>query len=219
MLGEAAKTAPDAQRYLAAYARRDRSNRRRERWPRGTCIEERPGLSIKLSALHPRYEIAQRQRVLAELVPAVDRVSPAAAARAGHRRHDGRGGVRTGSTLSLGALRARCAATPRSTGWDGLGLAVQAYQKRAAARVRLARRRSPARSGRRIMVRLVKGAYWDGAGDQACAEPGIQTCYPVYTRKGQYGCLIPWLRATLFAADPAISSIRSSRPTNAHTVA
>ena len=150
MLGEAAKTAPDAQRYLAAYhdaiAAAGAESAGRE-----GGIEERPGLSIKLSALHPRYEIAQRQRVLAELLPRLIDLAGAAARAGIPITLDAEESDRL--TLSL-ELFERVAREPALAGWDGLGLAVQAYQKRAPGGVRLACRRSPA---------IRAGASWCGS--------------------------------------------------------
>src|SRR6202048_1936675 len=154
MLGEAAHTAADAARYAAAYdgaiAAIGASAGRRD-------VVEAPGISVKLSALHPRYEMAQRDRVLAKMSLVLLDLA----------RHARRGGI--GLTLdaeeadrlelSLDLLE-MLALAPELAGWDGLGLAVQAYQKRALPLIEwladLAQR-----GRRRLMVRLVKGAYWD----------------------------------------------------------
>jgi len=174
MLGEAARTAADAARYFSAYdnaiAAIGRSAARRD-------IAEAPGISIKLSALHPRYEMAQRDRVLRELSPRLLEL-------ACHARQ-----ARIGFTidaeeadrleLSLDLVEELVLA-PDLAGWNGLGLAVQAYQKRALPVIDwladLARR-----SDRQLMVRLVKGAYWDSEIKRA-QERGLEG-YPVYTRK------------------------------------
>jgi RHH-type proline utilization regulon transcriptional repressor/proline dehydrogenase/delta 1-pyrroline-5-carboxylate dehydrogenase len=174
MLGEAAHTAADAARYLAAYedaiAAIGGSAAGRE-------ATEAPGISVKLSALHPRYEMAQRDRVLAELTPRLSALA--------HRARDAGIGFTIDAEeadrldLSLDLVEA-LALAPGLAGWDGLGLAVQAYQKRALPLIDwladLARR-----GRRRLMVRLVKGAYWDSEIKRS-QERGLEG-YPVYTRK------------------------------------
>jgi RHH-type proline utilization regulon transcriptional repressor/proline dehydrogenase/delta 1-pyrroline-5-carboxylate dehydrogenase len=174
MLGEGARTAADAARYLAAY---------------GTAIDaigasagdralpERPGISVKLSALHPRFEPVSRQRVLKELVP--DLLGLARKA----RHHDLNLTVDAEEAdrleLSL-AVIAAVLADPSLRGWDGFGLAVQAYQKRAGAVIDWLAQTARALD-RRLMVRLVKGAYWDSEIKRA-QERGLAD-YPVFTRK------------------------------------
>src|SRR5215469_5318241 len=174
MLGEAAHTAADAARYAAAY---DGAIAAIGRSVAGRGVTEAPGISIKLSALHPRYEMAQRERVLSELPPLL----------LGLARHTKQVGIgltidaEEADRLDLSLDLFETLALARDlAGWDGLGLAVQAYQKRALAVVEwladLARR-----SGRRLMVRLVKGAYWDSE-IKRTQEHGLDE-YPVYTRK------------------------------------
>ena len=174
MLGEAAHTAADAARYAAAYD--DAIAAIGRSWG-GRMIAEAPGISIKLSALHPRYEMAQRNRVLSEL-------SSILLGLARHARGAGIGLTIDAEEadrldLSLDLFEA-LALSPDLADWDGLGLAVQAYQKRALPVIEwladLARR-----SGRRLMVRLVKGAYWDSE-IKRTQELGLDG-YPVYTRK------------------------------------
>jgi RHH-type transcriptional regulator, proline utilization regulon repressor / proline dehydrogenase / delta 1-pyrroline-5-carboxylate dehydrogenase len=174
MLGEAAHTAADAARYAAAY---DNAIAAIGRSAAGRAIAEAPSISIKLSALHPRYETAQRDRVLAEMSPVLLRL-------ARHARQVGIGLTIDAEEadrldLSLDLFEA-LALVPDIAGWDGLGLAVQAYQKRALPVIEwladLARR-----SERRLMVRLVKGAYWDSE-IKRTQERGLDG-YPVYTRK------------------------------------
>ena len=174
MLGEAAHTAADAARYLAAY---EHAIVAIGRAAAGRAVEEAPGISVKLSALHPRYEMAQRERVLAE-------VTPRLLALAGAARDAGIGLTIDAEEadrldLSLDLIEA-LALAPELAGWDGLGLAVQAYQKRALPLIDwladLARR-----GRRRLMVRLVKGAYWDSEIKRS-QERGLDGC-PVYTRK------------------------------------
>jgi RHH-type transcriptional regulator, proline utilization regulon repressor / proline dehydrogenase / delta 1-pyrroline-5-carboxylate dehydrogenase len=174
MLGEAAMTAEDAARYLGSYeAAIDAIGAASG----GRGVYEGPGISIKLSALHPRYVHAQRSRVMAELYPRVR----ALAGRA--RRHEI--GINIDAEeadrldISLDLLEALCG-EPTLAGWNGIGFVVQAYQKRSPVvvdyLVDLARRTS-----RRLMVRLVKGAYWDAEIKRAQVE-GLDG-YPVYTRK------------------------------------
>jgi RHH-type proline utilization regulon transcriptional repressor/proline dehydrogenase/delta 1-pyrroline-5-carboxylate dehydrogenase len=179
MLGEAAFTAADAQRYFEAYERAiDAIAAHRADGDATTpSVFGRPGISIKLSALHPRYEYAQRERVLAELTPRVQSLA--------ERARRGDVGVTLDAEeadrleLSLDVFE-RVFASAALQGWEGLGLAVQAYQKRAPFVIEwlaeLARRH-----GRRVMVRLVKGAYWDSEVKRAQMQ-GLAG-YPVYTRK------------------------------------
>ncbi len=137
----------------------------------------RPSVSIKLSALHPRYELAQHRRLQAELLPRL--LELLADARAGRITVtiDAEEADRLEPSLDLFE---HLAAAPALGGWDGLGLAVQAYQKRAIHVIAwledLARRHR-----RRIPVRLVKGAYWDTEIKRA-QEQGFDD-YPVFTRK------------------------------------
>src|SRR5215469_12628447 len=174
MLGEAARTAADAERYFAAY---DHAIAKIGRSAPNRDIAEAPGISIKLSALHPRYEMAQRDRVLAEMLPRLLEL-------AGHARRAGIGftiDAEEADRLELSLdIFERLALAPDLAGWDALGLAVQAYQKRALPLIEwladLARR-----GGRRLTVRLVKGAYWDSEIKRA-QERGLDD-YPVFTRK------------------------------------
>ena len=172
MLGEAARTAADARRYFEAY---DRAIAAIGAASQGRGPQAGPGISIKLSALHPRYEWAQRDRVMAELVPRLVALAEQA------KRHDI--GVTIDSEeadrLDL-MLDVLAAVGDALKGWDGFGLALQAYQKRAPAVIDWLAGES-ARSGRRWMVRLVKGAYWDTEVKRA-QERGLEG-YPVYTRK------------------------------------
>ncbi|MBM3386410.1 MAG: trifunctional transcriptional regulator/proline dehydrogenase/L-glutamate gamma-semialdehyde dehydrogenase, partial [Betaproteobacteria bacterium] len=174
MLGEAALTAADAQRYFEAYEQAIHAIGQSAAG-QGVCAG--PGISIKLSALHPRYSRAQQQRVLGELLPRVHRLAALA------RRYDIGLNIDAEEAerldLSLDLLEALCA-SPELQGWQGLGFVVQAYQKRAPFVIDflldLARR-----SGLRLMVRLVKGAYWDS--EIKRAQQDGQSDYPVYTRK------------------------------------
>ena len=174
MLGEGARTAIDAERYLAAY--RDAVTAIGGTVA-GADIHAAPGVSIKLSALHPRYEYAQRDRVMAELVPRVGELARAAMECGVSLCIDAEESERL--LISLEVFEA-VKLGPDLKDWPGLGLAVQAYQKRApdviAAVEGIARD-----SGSPVMVRLVKGAYWDSEIKRAQQE-GLAD-YPVYTRK------------------------------------
>ncbi|MBV9863549.1 MAG: bifunctional proline dehydrogenase/L-glutamate gamma-semialdehyde dehydrogenase PutA [Alphaproteobacteria bacterium] len=174
MLGEAARTAADAERYRRSYAQAIAAIGARVA---GCPTTEAPGISIKLSALHPRYEPAQRDRVLPELRPRVTGLARQAAAAGIGFTIDAEEADRL--ELSLDLVEA-LALAPELKGWDGLGLAVQAYQKRALPVIDWAVDLAE-RAGRRLMIRLVKGAYWDSEIKRA-QERGLDG-YPVYTRK------------------------------------
>ncbi|OJU27174.1 MAG: bifunctional proline dehydrogenase/L-glutamate gamma-semialdehyde dehydrogenase [Nitrobacter sp. 62-13] len=174
MLGEGARTTADAERYFNSYAAAI------EAIGRGASdnpLPDRPGISVKLSALHPRYEAVSRARVMAELVPRVVDLAARAKARDLNFTVDAEEADRL--ELSLDVIAAVAAAASLS-GWSGFGLAIQSYQKRASAVIDyiddLARRLN-----RRMMVRLVKGAYWDTEIKRA-QERGLDG-YPVFTRK------------------------------------
>ena len=174
MLGEAARTAEDAERYVGAYSAAIAAIAGR---CRGGDARVNPGISVKLSALHPRYETAQRERVMAELVPR-------AAALARQARAAGMGfnvdaEEQDRLELSLDVIEA-VLREPDLAGWNGFGAVVQAYGRRAPEVLdwfgALA-----GRLGRQVTVRLVKGAYWDSEVKRAQVL-GV-TEYPVYTRK------------------------------------
>ena len=153
MLGEAARTAADADRYLGAYLHAiDQVGASAT----ASGVFSGPGVSVKLSALHPRYEVMQRERVLSELLPRFIAVAERARARGIALTMDAEEADRLELSLDVFEAAARASSL---TGWDGLGLAVQAYQKRAVHVIawldELART-----TKRRIPVRLVKGAYW-----------------------------------------------------------
>lgn len=176
MLGEGARTERDAERYLAAYTHAIDAIAAQAQ---GDSPAERDGISIKLSALFSRYEELQRERVFAELLPRVWALVERAAPAGLNLTIDAEEVERLELSLDVfEALAERIAVHhPR---WTGFGLAVQAYQTRALAVVdevaAIARRH-----GLRFMVRLVKGAYWDGEVKRA-QELGMAG-YPVYTRK------------------------------------
>jgi RHH-type proline utilization regulon transcriptional repressor/proline dehydrogenase/delta 1-pyrroline-5-carboxylate dehydrogenase len=208
MLGEAAMTAADAARYLAAYERAIHAI--------GTAaarrgIYEGPGISIKLSALHPRYSRAQAERVMAELLPRLLHLARLARGYDIGLNIDAEEADRL--EISLDLLEALCA-DPELAGWGGIGFVVQAYQKRAPYvidwLIDLARR-----SGHRLMVRLVKGAYWDAEIKRAQVD-GLED-YPVFTRKVHTDVsYLACARRLLSAPDAVFPQFATH---NAHTLA
>ncbi|MCG8440394.1 MAG: bifunctional proline dehydrogenase/L-glutamate gamma-semialdehyde dehydrogenase PutA [Caulobacterales bacterium] len=174
MLGEAARTAADAERYVAAYAAAIAAISASARHDE---VRRNPGVSVKLSALHPRYEFAQRDRVLGELLPRIAQLARAAKAGGIGLNIDAEEADRLEPSLDIiDALLA----DETLAGWEGLGVVVQAYQRRAPAMIAWLADRAEA-AGRRVMVRLVKGAYWDSEIKRA-QELGLAS-YPVFTRK------------------------------------
>ena len=175
MLGEAALTAKDAERYYKAYT--DAIDAIGATVEKGADVFAAPSISVKLSALHPRYELAQRQRVMDELVPKVVSLAERAKKFGMGLTVDAEESERL--DLSLDIIEA-VYRSPKLEGWEGFGLAVQAYQKRAYRVIDWLI--ALARSGkRRIPVRLVKGAYWDSEVKRG-QERGLDG-YPVFTRK------------------------------------
>lgn len=174
MLGEAAMTEADAQKYLASY---EQAIHAIGQASRGRGIYEGPGISIKLSALHPRYSRAQHERVIGELYGRLKSLTMLA------RQYDI--GINIDAEeadrleISLDLLERLCF-EPELAGWNGIGFVVQGYQKRCPFvidyLIDLARR-----SRHRLMIRLVKGAYWDTEIKRAQVD-GLEG-YPVYTRK------------------------------------
>ncbi len=174
MLGEAARTQKDAEKYFNAYQTAITAIGKESQ---GLDPIHGPGISIKLSALHPRYEIAKRERVLNELVPRLLMLAQAAKKQNIGMTIDAEEADRL--ELSLDIIES-VFCSPELEGWEGFGLAVQAYQKRAPFVIdwlaNLAKRQK-----RRLMVRLVKGAYWD-AEIKISQVLGLEG-YPVFTRK------------------------------------
>lgn len=208
MLGEAAMTEADAQRYLASY---EQAIRAIGQASGGRGIYEGPGISIKLSALHPRYARAQYDRTLNELYPRVKGLAMLA------REYDI--GINIDAEeadrleLSLDLLERLCFA-PELAGWNGLGFVVQGYQKRCPFVldyiIDLARR-----SKHRLMIRLVKGAYWDSEVKRAQVD-GLEG-YPVYTRKVYTDVSYLACARKLLAAPDAVFPQFATH--NAHTLA
>ncbi len=174
MLGEGARTAADAEKYFSAYSSAIAAIGARAG---NAAPPGRPGISVKLSALHPRYEAISRERVLAELVPRTLALARMAKDRDLQFTVDAEEADRL--ELSLEII-ASVLADPSLAGWDGFGLAVQAYQKRALAVIDWIAEMAET-LGRRLTVRLVKGAYWDTEIKRA-QERGLPD-YPVFTRK------------------------------------
>jgi RHH-type proline utilization regulon transcriptional repressor/proline dehydrogenase/delta 1-pyrroline-5-carboxylate dehydrogenase len=176
MLGEAAYTKADAARYYASY-QNALAVLASELPDQTASVFERPSISVKLSALHPRYEWIKHERVMDELLPSL--VELARQARDANIAFtiDAEESERLDIMLDIFEVMGESQALRR---WDGLGLAVQAYQKRALPVIALLGDLA-ARQRRRIPVRLVKGAYWDTEIKRA-QEQGL-TDYPVFTRK------------------------------------
>ena len=208
MLGEAAMTRLDADRYLESYVATIRTVGQQAGAEQPLVL---PGVSVKLSALHPRYEFAQRARVLRDLGPKLSALAHEAHRAGVMLTVDAEEADRLELSLDLFELAFADAAFTR---WDGLGLAVQAYQKRAPAVIDwlavLARRHR-----RRIPLRLVKGAYWDSEVKRAQVQ-GLEG-YPVYTRKAHTD--VAFLACgRLLLADPDCFHAQFATH-NAHTVA
>ncbi len=174
MLGEAALTAHDADLYYAAY---EKAIHAIGKASNGRGIKSGPGISVKLSALHPRYSRAQRARVMTELLPRLKQLLLLA------KQYDIGLNIDAEETdrleLSLDMLEV-LVQDPDLAGFDGIGFVVQAYQKRCPFVldyvIDIARKH-----GRKLMVRLVKGAYWDA--EIKRAQTDGHASYPVYTRK------------------------------------
>ena len=180
MLGEAARTQDDADRYYERYmtaiqAVGSAAGPLASRHP--LALMERPGLSVKLSAIHPRFEPGKAERLSRELAPRLLALAEAARQNAISLTVDAEEQDRLDTTL---AIFEQVFLDPKLAGWTGLGLAVQAYGRRAIPVLRWLRRLSEA-GAKRIPVRLVKGAYWDSEIKWA-QERGLAD-YPVMTRK------------------------------------
>ena len=174
MLGEAARTEEDARRYHLAYSSAITSIAT-------ACahddIRQNPGISVKLSALHPRYEVAQKARVMDELVPRVRALAGLAKSAGMGFNIDAEEADRL--SLSLDVIEA-VLSDPSLAGWDGFGVVVQAFGQRAAPVIDWLYALSE-KLDRRIMVRLVKGAYWDSEIKHAQVI-GVKG-FPVFTHK------------------------------------
>ncbi|MDE4173654.1 bifunctional proline dehydrogenase/L-glutamate gamma-semialdehyde dehydrogenase PutA [Phaeobacter sp. PT47_59] len=174
MLGEAARTEADASRYHLSYSKAISAIA-------AACtsddIRKNPGISVKLSALHPRYELAQEARVMEQLVPRLKALALLAKAAGMGLNVDAEEADRL--SLSLEVIEA-VVSDPSLAGWDGFGVVVQAYGPRTGLAID-ALYEMAERYNRRFMVRLVKGAYWDTEIKRAQVE-GVDG-FPVYTSK------------------------------------
>ena len=209
MLGEGAMTAEDAERYFIAYQDAIKAISGYAKSARS--VFEAPGISVKLSALHSRYELAHRARVMAEMLPKVMKLAEMA--------RDGGIGITLDAEeterleISLDIFAA-IYSDKRFAGYEGLGLAVQAYQKRAIYVVDWLAALA-LQHGRRIMTRLVKGAYWDTEIKRAQMQ-GF-TNYPVFTRKANTDVSYLACAARMLAQPKAFYCQFATH--NAHTVA
>lgn len=208
MLGEAALTMPDADKYFAAYARGIEAIGKRGPFQ---DIFAAPSISVKLSALHPRYEYGQRARAREELTPRLLELVQLAAEQGIALTVDAEEADRLRISLDIFAA---VFADASLSNYSGLGLAVQAYQKRAPAVLswlaELARSHN-----KRIPIRLVKGAYWDTEVKRA-QEQGLEG-YPVFTRKGSTDAsYLACARMMLEARDALYCQFATH---NAHTIA
>lgn len=208
MLGEGARTAADAARYERIYADAIEAVGKASK---GAGPELGHGVSVKLSALCPRYEAVQEARVWEELYPRVLRLALIAA------RHDLNFAIDAEEAdrlvISLKMIE-RLVKEPELGDWKGLGVVVQAYQKRGLAVIGALRELAEA-SGRRIMVRLVKGAYWDS--EIKKAQVAGRPDYPVFTTKAATDLSYLVCANALIDASPALYPQFASH--NAHTLA
>ncbi len=180
MLGEAARTARDAERYYNLYMDAVEVVGKHAGPIRGDgylALMERPGMSVKLSAIHPRFEPMKIERVRRELVPRLVTLARAAREQNLALTVDAEEADRLDLTLQIFA---DCLGDPALRGWHGLGIVVQAYGKRALPVLRWLKKVAKA-SGHRLPLRLVKGAYWDTE-IKFAQEQGLAD-YPVFTRK------------------------------------
>ncbi|MEM9426792.1 MAG: bifunctional proline dehydrogenase/L-glutamate gamma-semialdehyde dehydrogenase PutA [Pseudomonadota bacterium] len=208
MLGEAARTQADADRYAADYADAITAIGRAAQHD---TIVDNPGISIKLSALHPRYEVLQETRVMAELVPVVTRLTRQARD-AGIALHiDAEEQDRL--VLSLKVIEA-VLSDPYLAGWDGFGVVVQAYGKRAAPALD-ALYNMATRYDRRINIRLVKGAYWDT--EMKLAQVAGLPDFTLFTTKAATDVAYICLTRKLFELGDRLFPQFATH--NAHTVA
>ncbi|MCO4812127.1 MAG: bifunctional proline dehydrogenase/L-glutamate gamma-semialdehyde dehydrogenase PutA [Gammaproteobacteria bacterium] len=210
MLGESALTAEDALRYLENYHEGIKSIANGPQVD-APDVFSAPGISVKLSALHPRYEYSHEDRVMAELVPAVLELAK-------HAKEVGIGLTIDSEEahrleMWLGIFE-RIYRDPALDGWEGFGVALQTYQRRGNDALRFLIELA-ADVGRRIPVRLVKGAYWDSEVKWA-QEQGLSS-YPVFTRKSHSD--ISYLAAARAALDAGDKIYAQFATHNAHTLA
>lgn len=179
MLGEAAMTFADAEKYRLAYE----SALARLAREAGAGVAGSPGISVKLSALHPKYNFFHADEAKTAMIPVIRDLAVKARDADIHFTIDAEEAERL--ELSLDIIEALVAdddlfRRPDGSRWEGFGLAIQAYQKRGVAVCDWAGKVAR-RHGRRLFVRLVKGAYWDS--EVKLSQVGGYTDYPVFTRK------------------------------------
>ncbi len=209
MLGEGALTQAGAERYFTAYC--NAIDAVAAGYP-DSAGADRASISVKLSALHPRYERTQRERVHRELTPRIIELAERAAQRGVALTIDAEESERLEISLEIieAVMQAR-----QLHGWEGFGLALQAYQRRALAAVdwleALTRQ-----TRRRLNIRLVKGAYWDSEIKRG-QERGLPS-YPVFTRKVNTDVSYLACARRLFGSDPSLIYPQFATH-NAHTVA
>ena len=214
MLGEGARSAKDADRYFARYVAAIETVGKASgpmTAVHADALMERPGLSVKLSAIHPRFEPGKETRLEAELGPRLLELARLARARGLSLTVDAEEQDRLDVTLGLFE---QVFLDPALENWAGLGLAVQAYGKRAIPVLRWLKRLSD-RGGKRIPVRLVKGAYWDSEIKWA-QERGLSD-YPVFTDKLHTD--VSYLAAMRFLLSDPRAFFPAFATHNAHTVA
>ncbi len=210
MLGEAALTAADAERYLDAYF--DAIGRIGDSIAgESVDIFAAPSISVKLSALHPRYSYLQSERVMRELVPRVAELAKHARSNGIALTVDAEESERLEISLEIFAEVCR---DPDLRGYDGFGLAVQTYQRRALDVLDFLRELATS-TRRRIPVRLVKGAYWDTEIKHG-QELGLES-YPVFTRKVHTD--VSYLAVSRRAIDAGQALYPQFATHNAHTLA
>ncbi|WP_108790029.1 bifunctional proline dehydrogenase/L-glutamate gamma-semialdehyde dehydrogenase PutA [Erythrobacter sp. Alg231-14] len=218
MLGEAAMTFADAERYRVSYdAAIERLAKEAVPKEQGGGVGPSPGISVKLSALHPNYTFTHAAQARAEIVPIVKALAMKARDADIHFTIDAEEAERLELSLDIiETLVGDDALFARNDGsrWDGFGLAVQAYQKRGVPLcdwvAKLARRH-----GRKLFVRLVKGAYWDT--EVKLSQVGGFDDYPVFTRKRATDVSYLACAARLFEHDDVIRPAFATH--NAYTVA
>jgi RHH-type proline utilization regulon transcriptional repressor/proline dehydrogenase/delta 1-pyrroline-5-carboxylate dehydrogenase len=208
MLGEGARTAADAERYEHAYAAAIETVGRHSN---GQGPEGGHGISVKLSALSPRYEATHEAAVFEDLYPRVKRLALLAAKHDMNFALDAEEADRLALSLKL---LDRLAREEALGDWTGLGLAVQAYQKRAPQTIAMVAELAKS-SGRRLMVRLVKGAYWDT--EIKRAQVAGRPDYPVYTTKPATDLSYLVAAKALIEASPHLYAQFATH--NAHTLA
>ena len=208
MLGEGARTKEDATRYFEAYANAIRTTGALQT---GGTVYDRSGVSIKLSALHPRYEFGNREAIFTELGKRLAELAELAAENNVKMSIDAEEADRLDISLDLFEQLAR---NPKLEKWEGLGLVIQAYGKRALNVIEWIGELA-VETNRRFMVRLVKGAYWDTEIKHA-QELGLED-FPVYTRKASTDVSYLVCAQELLARQDRIFCQFATH--NAHTVA